>query len=190
MSLILDALRKLERERERPDPEVVVVGSLPWHGVRTPRRAPLLAALLAVLAVLVVAGVWLGRRLPQAPATLRSAPAAAPVPAPLATARPVAETPATLPPPSARVLKLPATPVPGPSAVERVAPASRAGEPAPPAAGGLQLMAISMRDGRPIAIVSNHLVREGDSFDGVRILRIGQTEVEVEDHGRRRILQF
>ncbi len=51
-------------------------------------------------------------------------------------------------------------------------------------------MAISQRDGRPIAIVSDHLVREGDSFDDVKIIRIGETEVEVEQHGRRRVLRF
>ena len=54
----------------------------------------------------------------------------------------------------------------------------------------LQLMVISEREGQPVAIISDHLVREGDSFDGVNVLRIGATEVEVDDHGQRRVLHF
>jgi hypothetical protein len=62
----------------------------------------------------------------------------------------------------------------------------------PPASGpdDLQLNAISQRDGRPVALINDHLVFEGDSFDGVRILRIGETEVEVEVRGKRRVLRF
>ena len=41
-----------------------------------------------------------------------------------------------------------------------------------------------------MAIVNDRLVREGDSFDGIRILRIGATEVEVEVHGQKRVLTF
>jgi hypothetical protein len=51
-------------------------------------------------------------------------------------------------------------------------------------------MAISERDGQPVAIISDRLVREGDSFDGVKVLRIGTTEVEVDDRGQRRVLKF
>jgi hypothetical protein len=57
----------------------------------------------------------------------------------------------------------------------------------PPA---LVLEAISQRDGRPIALVSDHLVREGDAFDGVTIVRIGEAEVEVEWRGQRQVLRF
>jgi hypothetical protein len=54
----------------------------------------------------------------------------------------------------------------------------------------LLLHAISEQDGAPIAVVNERVVREGDSFDGVRILRIGATEVEVEVDGARRTLRF
>ena len=50
--------------------------------------------------------------------------------------------------------------------------------------------AITLRDGRPVALVNDRLVFEGDSFDGVRILRIGEAEVEVEVRGQRRVLRF
>jgi len=33
-------------------------------------------------------------------------------------------------------------------------------------------------------------VFEGDSFEGVRVIRIGEAEVEVEVRGERRVLRF
>ena len=51
-------------------------------------------------------------------------------------------------------------------------------------------MAISQRDGQPIAIINDHLVRQGDSFGDVKVLRIGEAEVEVEVRGHRRVLRF
>jgi hypothetical protein len=59
-----------------------------------------------------------------------------------------------------------------------------------PAAGDLRLNAISQRDGRPVALINDRLVFEGDGFDGVKVLRIGEAEVEVEVRGRRRVLRF
>jgi hypothetical protein len=187
VSLILDALRKLERDKERPDPGVVVVGPVAWQGLPASRRAPLAAGLLAVLAV---AGVWLAWRSLAPPAAVpppqlrSSTPAAAAVPAmsPAAIrATPSWAPPARLDPPTgARRLAVPA---------KAASATSARSEPAP-RPGPLQLMAISERDGQPIAIISDHLVHEGDSFDGIRILRIGQTEVEVEERGQRRVLRF
>ena len=55
---------------------------------------------------------------------------------------------------------------------------------------GLQLQAISQRDGRPIAVLNSRVVHEGDHFEGVTILRIGVDEVEIEVRGRRRTLRF
>jgi hypothetical protein len=59
-----------------------------------------------------------------------------------------------------------------------------------PAPDDLRLNAISQRDGRPLALINDRLVFEGDSFDGVKILRIGESEVEVEVRGKRRVLRF
>jgi hypothetical protein len=39
-------------------------------------------------------------------------------------------------------------------------------------------------------MINDRLVFEGDSFEGVRVLRIGDAEVEVEVHGQRRVLRF
>jgi hypothetical protein len=52
------------------------------------------------------------------------------------------------------------------------------------------LQAISEREGRPVAIVNDRLLREGDSIDGARIVRIAKDEVELELQGRRVLLRF
>jgi hypothetical protein len=54
----------------------------------------------------------------------------------------------------------------------------------------LRLNAISKQDDRPVAILNDRLVREGDVFDGIKVIRIGEMEVEVEVAGQRRILTF
>ena len=183
MSLILDALRKLERQKAEHEPIVLVVGSVPWGG--TSRRRQLLLAIgaAAVLASGVFVG-WLLRPAAPAPAKALPAPARAdratralPDPAPAApTPDPAAASP----------------PVPSPAASISVAPGVEGiVETAPGAAlDELRLSAISQRDGRPVALINDRLVFEGDSFDGVRVLRIGETEVEVEVRGVRRILRF
>jgi len=58
------------------------------------------------------------------------------------------------------------------------------------APGELRLNAITQQDGRPVAVLNDRIVREGDSFDGIRVLRIGESEVEVEVHGERKVVKF
>ena len=195
MSLILDALRKLERDRERPDPGVVVLGAVPWPGLgRSRRRAALVASAALGLAVLAAAGLWLSRATTAKPGAVHPVTPTTTVAAP-ATATPSAQrTPslATLgPPPAGRRLALPGSAA---ATTDRPAhPAAAADEVQPAAApprDRLQLTVISERDGQPVAVISDHLVREGDSFDGVKVLRIGTTEVEVDDRGQRRVLHF
>ena len=53
-----------------------------------------------------------------------------------------------------------------------------------------RLSAISTQDGEPVALLNDRLVREGDAFGGVRILRIGATEIEIEVDGERRTIGF
>jgi len=74
---------------------------------------------------------------------------------------------------------------PGPSADAPGGEGSAAGKPVE-----LRLNAISVKDGHPVAILNDRLVREGDMFDGIRVLRIGDAEVEVEVAGERRTLRF
>jgi hypothetical protein len=70
------------------------------------------------------------------------------------------------------------------------APPTEAPSPRPSADLELRLEAVSQRDGQPVAVLSGRLVHEGDAFDNVRVIRIGEAEVEIEVDGRRRVLSF
>jgi hypothetical protein len=210
VSLILDALRKLEREKGAHEPGVLVVGSVPW-GERS-RESRLASGGALVLAFAAVAlGGWLLRR-PAPPQPVQPPPPAAaiaPDPSPVVVASPTpspVETaaPAAGPPPAIRLSHAPAaaprerTAAPAGTAPAESAPAAMPSavppraEPATPAKATeeLRLSAISQRDGKPVALINDRLVFEGDSIDGVRVLRIGETEVEVEVKGQKRVLRF
>ena len=58
-------------------------------------------------------------------------------------------------------------------------PRAEAPSRAPVASPSLVLQAISERDSRPIAIINDQLVNEGDRLGPVRVLRIGPDSVEV-----------
>jgi len=222
VSFILDALKKLEREKQTREPEVVVVGPVPWGGAdHGGGRRWLFLSGVAVAVIVGGAGWWLasGSRFDAAPK-------------PLATSRPgtepIAATPAE---PESRVQREPptaprraaaTTPAPAPRRLglpgnEKVAPRAEAPEPsisepsAPPPAEtavvvedvplaspaaddpedvAFRLSAISTRDGEPVALLNDRLVREGDAFEGIRILRIGTTEIEIEVDGERRTIGF
>jgi hypothetical protein len=215
MSLIFEALKKLEREKQAPDRGLVVVGPGALHhpAERGSGRTWLAAGAGAALALLGVLGVLLLRG--------GAAPAVAPTPAPTlaAVAVPAAQVavpqaaapqaampPATL---TAATVPVPTAPAVAPAAPRPIstetaresreavgtrpaAPAPRPAAtlvPAPPQAA-FTLHAISQRDGQPVAIINERLVHEGDSFDGVKVLRIGAAEVEIEVRGERRVLTF
>jgi hypothetical protein len=233
MSLILDALRKLEHEKGAQEPGVLVVGSVPWGETSRGRRLALRGGALLVVALAVLVG-WLLRRSPAAPTpSARPGAAVAPTAAPIPSVPPVARAtappatfvqPAEPPPPirlshasaaapvHERAAERPAAAAPSPAApasepavsapaanessepARTPAPhaAAPASAPAPPGAApdDLRLTAISQRDGKPVALINDRLVFEGDSFDGIRVLHIGETEVEVEIKGQKRILRF
>jgi hypothetical protein len=208
MSLILDALKKLDREKDAREAGVVVVGSVPW-GARQPSRRPLAVGGLAAVLLAVLGGAWWALRPTSGPS--RPAPAVPPaVPttvaptSPVAPVRPPAPPPTTSPLPSEAPDAAPPErpPLLAPAPARPPAPATAApaevvpGKASAPATFGarspdeLVLQAISERDGSPVALVNDRLVREGDSFDGVTVVRIGASEVEVEVRGRRRVLRF
>jgi hypothetical protein len=185
VSLILDALKKVEREKDAHEPNVLVVGSVPW-GARARARRPLVVALLGtVLVALVAFALWPRERAARPvapPSTPASSPEPAPTPGTASVRPPTTSAPAAVvPPPEPR---RPPVPAAEPAAAE--APPSA---PAP-ATDDLRLNAISQRDGRPVALINDRLVFEGDGFDGVKVLRIGEAEVEVEVRGQRRVLRF
>jgi len=231
MSLILDALRKLEREKDARAPGILVVGSVPWGETSRARRLALVGLAAAALALAVAFG-WLLRPAAAPPAGEAQPPVTAPTLA--ARPAPTPTPPAATPPPSwAPQAALPSAPpirldrpaapqaTPRPRDAAPVAPSTEAApEPVTPAApqdstetaperisvspgapdtepppaatrpDALRLTAISQRDGRPVALINDRLVFEGDSFEGVRVIRIGEAEVEVEVRGERRVLRF
>jgi hypothetical protein len=184
VSLILEALKKVERERATPEQRgFLVIGPAAW----APSRSNLGWVLGMVGAAAVAGGaVYLLTRpdaapVPVAPPRADERVAAGPA-APIAQ-RPAAPAPADWGPPPDST-----TPRHEPRAAAPARPDAVA-EPAP-AGPALVLNAISERDGVPVAVINDRVVREGDRFDDVRILRIGASEVEVEVAGARRTLRF
>jgi hypothetical protein len=208
VSLILDALKKLDREKNAPDKGVVVVGTAEWGAAE---RQPGVRLAVGLLGIAIAAGLayWLTaapapepqpRRAasrPVSPAPTRppleaaapspdapaAQPALAPPPAPSRSARPV---------PTGSEADEPPLAAPPQDAPPHVAPAPAASAPAappePPAP--FRLTAIAHRDGQPVAMLNDRLVRVGDSFDGITVISIGSSEVEIEVDGRRMRLSF
>lgn len=197
MSLILEALKKLEREKKTEERGFLVTTRAVWPSPGGRALATILAGLgLAGAGAL---GTWLlleGSHRPRAAAVPAAPPTAtlAAVAAPSPTAPPPIPfpSPATSSWPTPRVASSPPRPGPEPrrAAATRSPVPEDAPSPGPSGPAELRLEALSQRDGHPIAVVSGHLVREGDRFDNVRVLRIGDAEVEIEVDGQRRVLSF
>jgi len=217
MSLILEALKKLDREKQAGGGGFVVLSHLPWVGARSKRGTILRGLVVAAALTLAGAALWrwwsapptpggLGAPAPHEPESARATAGPGPTPIPDVSlpsgagahaptgSRPEDIRPAA--PTSPAHLAGAETPeADAPAGSDPLAPATATptdpGPPAPAAASaGLRLNAISVRDGHPVAILNDRLVREGDRFDGIRVLRIGETEVEVEVDGERRTLRF
>jgi len=182
VSLVLEALKKLDREKGRDERGFVVMAAAPWP-TRAARRWPAWAALGMATAAAVAAVLAL--RTTPAPAALPAPPAA------VVTPRPAAIVVATVAPPAQapgrRETREDAAPTKAPAATLAAAPSPLAPRPAHP---DLRLQAISERDGQPIAIINDHLVRVGDEVDGIRVLAIRGAEVDVDVRGRRTTLRF
>jgi hypothetical protein len=189
VSLVLEALKKLEREKGRDERGFVVMAAAPWP-TRSGSRWPAFAA-AGALAVAAGAATLVALRPPApppTPSTRAEAPAAVAEPQP----SPVAAAPAPLPTAAAPARRVPAASVPdAPPAAAIVPPPEERPAPASPAADAVwRLQAITERDGQPIAVISGHIVRVGDEVDGLRVLAIRGTEVDVEIRGRRATLRF
>jgi hypothetical protein len=198
VSLILEALRKLERDKPAPDRGVVVMttGGLSGRGGRAPGWGWLLLGIAGGLFTALAILEWRRPEVPPGGAPTAAAPAASapprslpptrPAPSPAASAaRVAAPGPAPAAPASAvaaRSMAAPAATAPSPSATP--------GTPDAPAAPALTLHAITVQDGQPVALINDRILREGDEIDGVRVLRIGEAEVEIERAGQRAVLRF
>lgn len=170
MSLVIDALRRAGASS--PGAEST---SIRLSAPRPRRRLwPVMAA--------AVAGVALGL-------SMRPVPAAAPL---------RAETPATPDSPwgpgrtvlaateRAAAAPLVSSPTPRPAIRRIPSPSPAAAETVP-----LVLRGISSRDGLPIAMINERLVREGETIDGFRVTKIGAETVEgVRPDGTVVVLSF
>lgn len=218
MSLIFEALKKLEREKARQASPIVTAGEAPWAPPSS--RVPgwmLIGAAVALLVLGVGLGSWLRVRpatetiprgeaadaLEAPPAGLREAPAhSTALPPPPAAPRPVRpdarrETRSVAAPPRPRPAA--ATTPPSAATTPRSVAKAPAAEPIetrpdPAAVGGTsgepRLQAISERNGKSIALINDRVLFEGETAGDVRVIRIGPSEVEVEWKGRRRTLTF
>lgn len=193
MSLILDALRKLEREKAAHEPGVLVVGSVPWGAGSRRRRVLLWAGAFGALALAMLAG-WSLRRDSAPLPRVQPATVATPTPEPAPVALPASNDPSPTPaaPPIREATAAPPIRLSHPPAIEPEPPPTAPAQTEPSRASGpeLRLSAISQRDGKPMALINERLVFEGDSFDGIRVIRIGEAEVEVEVKGERLVLRF
>lgn len=223
MSLILDALRKLDREKRSQVNGIVVIGSAPLPGWLRVGAPMLLLLVLAFSTGLFAALLWLrspaaaevedaaasDAASPEATAG-QPAPPAAPVAEPGRAAAadpaqaaapgqgtPAGRTPALAPGPPPQQLpttgaapwRLASPPPAAAGSASALGP--RGTRPAgAPGAAAFTLQAISERDGRPVTIINDRMLREGDSFDGARVVRIAPDAVELEVAGRRVVLRF
>ena len=186
MSLILDALKKLEREKQTTPRGFLVVAPGGWAG--RSRGFTLVAGALVVGLVLGAVLLAAYGKLTQAavPPERAAAPTPAATPAVAAATTPTSLVPLATPRPRTARSATPATPMAAGT------PAAASPEPAPgaPEADGPRLQAISEQDGHPVAVIDERIMREGDERDGLKVIRIGAAEVEIEHLGKRRILRF
>ncbi len=197
MSFILDALRKVDHESRQSDEVVPSVTAVEKLKKERRNRRRQFAAMAAIAMFSAATTAWLLRRPPSSEPASTPPPAqgpAAAVAAPLvdrelprakrALPEPIPDRPA------------PATKIEGPSEGEAPAamvpneePAVAPAEPAPELPR-LVLQGTSVLAGRPVAVVSDRRVYEGDRIEGAVVIHIGERSVELEFEGRRFTLTF
>ena len=190
MSLVIEALRRVEKTDARAGSVAAAVAS--YRPAPRPRGSviPLLLGLLTGGTVVFLLGaqgrnaVDSGAGADDAAVTARTRPlkGAAGLPPPL-----IIETAAR--PEDVRAPKATES---RPAALAASRPLEQGlGGPAPAARPSLVLQAISERDSRPIAIINDQLVREGEKLGAVRVLRIGADSVEVQlENGQHDTVRF
>ncbi len=205
MSFILDALRKVDHESRQgsdPTPPVVAIARLNKERVHRRRQLAVMAA-IAMLSAVSTAVLMRRSSLPEvagqphAPGELNVATAPVfeiPVEdlAPSTPASVIRERQPEEPAGEAERQQAPEVPSAEPEASvkgEAASPAVLAPE-APPEPPLLVLQGTSILDGKPVAVVSDRRVFEGDTIEGAVVIRIDERSVELEFQGRRFTLTF
>jgi hypothetical protein len=194
VSLIFEALKKLERERDTTERGFQVIAQTPWPARSRAARLALLSIVAGALAGAGAWGAWTwlsSRRGEPVPAPAASTAAAQPTARPLAP--PIWESPApgpSAPPARAAGATAAGATSAGATSAATPQPPPASAPPASPVAAELRLEAISAQDGEPVAVINGQLVRKGDSVEGALVLSIGTDSVELEIEGRRRVLTF
>jgi hypothetical protein len=179
VSLILEALRKLEREKpDQARHTTVLLAPLAWP--KATRSHWITVALGVTLLALLVAVAWFllsGTRLPG--------PALAPSAALPQTTTPPTATAA----PTPRTSSVAAHPI---QARPLAKPTAQSATPRRDTTTGFRLTAIGDQAGVSVAVINDRLVRVGDALLGARIVRIAETEVELvnEADGRHFTIGF
>jgi hypothetical protein len=166
MSLILEALRKLEREKpDQARHTTVLLAPIAWPEAARGRwlRVTLGAGLIAAI----LAGGWLVLKGGARPAT--SAPSVAAL---IPTSTPPLSATRTVPAPVMAGRPAQASPT-AKRAARHVAPAPAASSPT------FRLTAIGDQDGVAVAVLNDRLVRVGDSLLGARVVGISEDQVEL-----------
>jgi hypothetical protein len=217
VSLILEALKKLERDKQvEARSGFLVMGARPWPA-RGEGRATLGLAIgggIGLVGLGALASFWLFHRAPapataavpvapaapiaassgpSGPTTPVAAPAAAvsrvesmprdrATTAPMAPAPPIANASAA----SVEPARIPLTVITshGVTTMPADAEATAAPSAGPTAVPRFRLSAISQKDGKPVAVLNDRVVQEGDSFDDVTVVRIGDSEIELKVAGK------
>jgi hypothetical protein len=177
MSLVLEALRRVEK----PDDRTGAIGAMvPSYRPVRRRPSPVFPLILGLgVGVLIVA--FAGPRVltgdvPPSLAALDGPPSASAA-APQGKGRAGLPPPLFVPPREAK--RSGALPDASRYNARLSVPKNAAKEPAVEPTPGLVLQAISERDSKPIAVISDQLVREGDHIGAARVIRIGTETVEV-----------
>lgn len=191
MSFILDALRKVDQENRQAGEAVPPVAAVEMLRKERRHRRRQFAAMAVIAVASAASTTLLLRRSPAVePASLPPAEAPRAGAVELAVANPVVEGKLLT---NAEVVVPERAPDPPPAAVaKREAPPKR--EPQAPAAPAaepvrelprLVLQGTSVLDGKPVAVVSDRRVFEGDIIEGAVVIRIEERSVTLEFEGRR-----
>lgn len=198
MSLINDALKRADADKPRnaqsgPTADMQPVDSA---AAKPSHLLPWALLLVGVGAVGIAAALWFRGGTPQQAAANPTPAVAQPAPNPIQQATKTLQavaarndeglsstTQPTVPPKTAPVVAKAPAPSPAPSPTPKKVAAATSTEPKP-----IRLQSIFYRMKSPTVIINGKTLRIGDSVDGIKVVSIQRTSVEVVQNGKYRTL--